>query len=345
MRKTILTFGEILLRLSPEIGGEWIRKANIPTFIGGAELNTAMALASWHIPVQYCSGLPKNALAEEIAQYLESKNIDTSKIQWCGERIGIYMLPQGADLKNAGVIYDRAHSSFASIKVGQVNWEEILNNVEWLHISAITPALSQQMADLCLEAVKEAKRASVKISIDLNYRSKLWKYGKEPIEIMPEIAQSCDLIMGNLWAANKLLGTPINAEVEINNASKEDYLVECEKVSKEILREFGNCRYVANTFRFDYQNAGIEYYTTIFTENNLYVSPHFKVKKVVDKVGSGDCFMAGLLYGLYNENPSQEIIDFAAAAAIGKLNEYGDATQQKVEDVIQILNALLVNQQ
>jgi 2-dehydro-3-deoxygluconokinase len=344
MKKSVLTFGEILLRLSPEMGGEWIRKSTIPTFVGGAELNTATALASWNIPVHYCSGLPKNALAEEIAEHLESKNIDTSKMQWCGERIGIYMLPQGADLKNAGVIYDRAHSSFASIEVGHINWSEVFADIEWLHVSAITPALSQQMANVCLEAVKEAKNAGVKISIDLNYRSKLWKYGKEPIEIMPEIAQYCDLIMGNLWAANKLLGTQLNAEVEINNASKEDYLSECKKVSREILQNFENCRYVANTFRFDYQKVGIEYYTTIFTENKLYVSPHFKAEKVIDKVGSGDCFMAGLLYGLYNEHQPQDIIDFAAAAAIGKLNEYGDATQQKVEDVNQILNNILVNQ-
>jgi 2-dehydro-3-deoxygluconokinase len=344
MKKSVLTFGEILLRLSPEMGGEWIRKSTIPTFVGGAELNTATALASWNIPVQYCSGLPKNALAEEIAEHLESKNIDTSKMQWCGERVGIYMLPQGADLKNAGVIYDRAHSSFASIEVGQINWSDLFEDVEWLHVSAITPALSQQMADVCLEAVKEAKKAGVKISVDLNYRSKLWKYGKEPIEIMPEIAQYCDLIMGNLWAANKLLGMSLDPKVEINNANKEDYLSECEKISKDILVKFKNCKYVANTFRFDFHKVGIEYYTTIFVGGNLYVSPHFKIEKVIDKVGSGDCFMAGLLYGLYNEHQPQDIIDFAAAAAIGKLNEYGDATQQKVEDVNQILNNILVNQ-
>jgi 2-dehydro-3-deoxygluconokinase len=344
MRKSVLTFGEILLRLSPEMGGAWIRNASIPTFVGGAELNTATALASWNIPVQYCSGLPKNALAKEITEHLEAKNINTSKIEWCGERIGIYMLPQGADLKNAGVIYDRAHSSFASIHVGQINWSQIFTDVEWLHVSAITPALSQQMANVCLEAVKEAKKAGVKISIDLNYRSKLWKYDKEPMAIMPEITEYCDLIMGNLWAANKLLGIAIDSQVEINNATKEEYLSECTKVSERILHAFPNCKYVANTFRFDYSTNGIEYYTTIFAENNLYVSPHFKVEKVIDKVGSGDCFMAGLLYGLYNEHPAQDIIDFAAAAAIGKLNEYGDATQQKVEDVNQILNNILVNQ-
>jgi len=344
MKKSVLTFGEILLRLSPEMGGEWIRKSTIPTFVGGAELNTATALASWNIPVQYCSGLPKNALAEEIAQYLESKNIDTSKMQWCGERIGIYMLPQGADLKNAGVIYDRAHSSFSAINLGQINWSKVFMDVEWLHVSAITPALSQQMADVCLEAVVEARKAGVKISVDLNYRSKLWKYGKEPMEIMPAIVQYCDLIMGNLWAANKLLGTSLNPEVEVNNASKDDYLSECENVSREIFSKFKNCRFVANTFRFDYQQEGIEYYTTIFAENHLYISPHFKIAKVVDKVGSGDCFMAGLLYGLYKSHSPQDIINFAAAAAIGKLNEYGDATSQSVEDVNEILNNILVNQ-
>ena len=149
--------------------------------------------------------------------------------------------------------------------------------------------------------------------------------------------------MGNLWAANKLLGTTIDPEIEVNNATKSEYLVECERVSKEILLKFENCKYVANTFRFDYQNEGIEYYTTIFTEGNLFVSPHFKVNKVVDKVGSGDCFMAGLLYGLYKNHNPQDIIDFAAAAAIGKLNEYGDATTQSVEDVNEILNNILVN--
>jgi 2-dehydro-3-deoxygluconokinase len=342
MAKSILTFGEILLRLSPEMGGAWIKKASIPAFVGGAELNTATALASWGVPVQYCSALPENALSNEIIEHLENKKVDTSKMQWGGERIGIYMLPQGADLKNAGVIYDRANSSFASLQTEQINWQSIFEDVEWFHVSAITPALNQNMADVCLEAVREASNNGVKISIDLNYRSKLWKYGKDPIEIIPEIASYCDLIMGNLWAANKLLGTSLDADVAINNAPKEMYLHECENVSKEILQKFEKCKYVANTFRFDYQEEGIEYYTSLFSEGNLYVSPHFKIDKVIDKVGSGDCFMAGLLYGLYHHHSPQEIIDFAAAAAIGKLNEYGDATSQSVADVNRILNNILV---
>ena len=343
MRKKILTFGEILLRLSPEMGGTWIHNASIPTFIGGAELNTATALANWGIPVQYCSALPENSISHEIVKHLESNKMDTSKIIWGGERIGIYILPQGADLKNAGVIYDRANSSFSTLNSNEIDWHKLYAGVEWLHISAITPALNQQMADVCLVAVQEARKAGVKISVDLNYRSKLWKYGKEPIEIMPEIVKYCDLIMGNLWAANKLLGISLDSEIEINNATQEQYLLACEQSSKEILEKFNNCKYVANTFRFDHEGKGIEYYTTIFTENKLYSSPHFKVKIVVDKVGSGDCFMAGLLYGLYYSHPPQQIIDFAAAAAIGKLNEYGDATKQGITDVNEILNQIMVN--
>lgn len=335
--KKVLTFGEILLRMSPELGGAWIGKATIPTYIGGAELNAAIALAKWQVPVAYCSAMPQNALSQEIKDELIRKNVNVDAIQMCGERIGIYYLPQGADLKNAGVIYDRAYSSFAGLKTNQINWEEIFKDVSWFHFSAISPALNQDAADLCLEAVKAAKKAGVKVSVDLNYRAKLWKYGKEPIDIMPGLAQYCDLIMGNLWAANKLLGISIDSQIGVNNATKEEYLAEAIRSSKEILAKFENCTYVADTFRFDHGTEGISYYTTFFAEDKLYVSPHFIKDKVIDKVGSGDCFMGGLLYGLYNESPYQDLIDFAAAAAIGKLNELGDATNQTKEDVFAIL--------
>ena len=344
MQKKVLTFGEVLLRMSPEMNLGWVKNASIPTFIGGAELNTATALARWGIPVECCTALPQNALSDEIISAISEKKIDTSKIQRSGERVGIYFLPQGADLKNAGVIYDRAYSSFSELKVGQIDWKKTYDGVEWLHFSAISPALNQAVANVCLEALKAAKKYGVKISVDLNYRAKLWKYGKEPAEIMPELAQYCDLIMGNLWAANKLLGTNLDAETAINNATKEEYLLQSKLVSEEILLNFKNCKAVANTFRFDAGIEGIEYYTTLFTEGKLFVSPHFQVEKVVDKVGSGDCFMAGLIYGFYKQNTPQEIIDFAASAAIGKLNEVGDATKQSVEDVNRVLNAMLVNE-
>jgi len=336
--KKILTFGEILLRMSPSMGGKWIEDAIIPTFVGGAELNVAAALASWHIPVAYYTALPdQNALADEILSYLKSKNIETNSIPRSGERIGIYYLPQGADLKNTGVIYDRANSSFAALKPNELDWDSILENVEWFHLSAISPALNQSTADLCLEAVKIAAEKNIKISIDLNFRSKLWKYGKKPIEIIPEIANYCDLIMGNIWAAHQLLGIPIDPEVARNNATKEEYLNQAETSGKSIFKQFPKCKLVANTFRFDHGKEGINYYTTLQNPDLMVVSPHFEKEKVIDKIGSGDCFMAGLLYGLYKNLTLQETVNFASAAAIGKLNEIGDFTQQTSNDIEKIL--------
>lgn len=334
----ILTFGEILLRMSPKLGGEWISNQTMPTFIGGAELNTATALASWELPVSYMTAMPENALAKDMEQYMIHKGIGTEPIVWCGDRVGIYMLPQGADLKNAGVIYDRAHSSFSTLKVGQINWKEVLADVMWLHLSAISPALNQEVADVCLEMVKAAASMGVKVSLDLNYRAKLWKYGKEPMDIVPQIAEHCHLIMGNVWAANKLLGIAIDQDVAVNNARKDAYLEQSIASAEAIKERFKNCQIVANTFRFDYLETGIEYYTTLHVHGEQYVSKVYQKAEVLDKIGSGDCFMAGLLYGFYQNHSPQNIIDFAAAAAIGKLNEYGDATTQKVADVEKILS-------
>jgi 2-dehydro-3-deoxygluconokinase len=332
--KKVLTFGEILWRLSPEMGQKWLQEGKTSIFIGGAELNAARALARWKIPVAYCSSLPDNALMRETDEFLQSEGIDTSKLQYGGDRIGIYILPQGADLKNAGVIYDRANSSFGNLKPGELPLEEILNGVFWLHLSAISPGLTQDVADVCLELVKAAAEKGIFVSLDLNYRAKLWKYGKEPSEIMPAIASHCDLIMGNIWAANKLLNIPIDADVSQNRATKEEYISHSEETSRSILQKFPKCTYVANTFRFDAPPNGVSYYTTLFHENNTVVSPHFEVKDVADRVGSGDCFMAGLIYGISTGLSLQKTIDFASTAAVGKLHEYGDATQQTVEDIL-----------
>jgi len=333
----VLAFGEILLRLSPEMKGSWIRNAGIPAFIGGAELNVATALANWQVPVAYCSAMPENAMTLEIDQYLREKNIDTSPIQYTGERIGIYMLPQGADLKNSGVIYDRAHSSFSGLKPGEINWDKVLEGVSWFHFSAISPALNEDAAQVCLEALKAASNKGIFISVDLNFRAKLWKYGKKPVEVMPELLQYCDLVMGNIWAANTLLGIDIDENVAVNKADKQRYLQHSLETSEAIIAKFPKCKIVANTFRFDAFESGILYYTTLYKDGQLTVSEEFTTEKVIDKVGSGDCFMGGLIYGLYHNHPSDEVINFAAAAAFGKLNEYGDATSQTIEDVEQLL--------
>lgn len=330
----VLTFGEILLRLSPKLGGAWIREAAIPVFIGGAELNAATALANWDIPVAYCSALPDNALSREIETYLGEKNIQTGKLIWGGERIGIYMLPQGADLKNAGVIYDRAHSSFSGLRKEDIDWDTLLEGVTFFHLSAISPALNREVAGLCVESARQAATRGITVTFDLNYRAKLWKYGKEPVEIVPEIVEHCHVVMGNIWAAHTLLGMDIDPEVAANRAGKEDYIRQAELTSRQITERFPSVKTVANTFRFDAGGEGINYYATLLSGKDFVASAEFNTGKVVDKVGSGDCFMAGLLYGLYRNLGPQPTINFAASAAFGKLQEYGDATGQTITDVL-----------
>ncbi|MDI9877963.1 sugar kinase [Flectobacillus longus] len=340
MQKIVCCFGEILLRFSPQLGGEWIKNATMPVFVGGAELNVATALANWNVPVQYTSVLPDNQLSVELKQYIEDKGISADKMPCFGDRIGTYYLPQGADLKNAGVIYDRAHSAFWTLAPGKVDWDSILENVSWFHFSAISPALNEDVVDACEEVLKIAKSKGITVSVDLNYRAKLWKYGKQPVEIMPRLAQYCDVIMGNIWAADWLLGIPVDASIN-PDSTQEEYLAHSIRTAEAIQKQYPQCSVVAHTFRFDAPPKGILYYTTLFTNGQQYVSPTFTIDEVVDKVGSGDCFMGGLIYGLYNEKSSQEVINYAAAAAFGKLNEYGDATKQSVEQVENLLAKFL----
>ena len=330
----VLTFGEILLRLSPELGGTWIKKASVPVFVGGAELNAATALARWNIPVAYCSALPDHALSREIETCLSEKKIETDKLIWSGDRIGIYMLPQGADLKNAGVIYDRAHSSFSLLKKENMDWDHLLEGVSYFHLSAISPALNQHVADLCTEAARQAASRGITVTFDLNYRAKLWKYGKQPVEVIPEIVQYCDVVMGNIWAAHTLLGTEIDPEVAVNRATKEEYLRQAKATSLQIMEKYPKVKAVANTFRFDAGQEGINYYAALLSGRDFVVSKEFNTDRVVDKVGSGDCFMAGLLYGFYQKRNPQATVNFAASAAFGKLQEYGDATGQTITDVL-----------
>jgi 2-dehydro-3-deoxygluconokinase len=304
-------------------------------FVGGAELNVATALARWGVPAKYCTALPDHYLSKEICEEVRQKNIDVSSIHFSGDRIGIYYLPQGADLKNAGVIYDRAHSSFAELRPGELNWDKALEGCTWFHFSAISPALSAQTAAVCAEALQVAREKGLFISVDLNYRAKLWKYGKSPVEVMPQLVEHCDLVMGNIWAASDLLGITVDSTIH-EKKSKPKYLAHAGETALAIMKRFSKCRAVANTFRFD-DNNGIHYYAALDNAEGQFVSPEFSTDLVFDKVGSGDCFMGGLIYGTYKKHHPRQIIDFAAAAAVGKLQEWGDATNQTVEDVNKLI--------
>jgi 2-dehydro-3-deoxygluconokinase len=327
----VLCFGELLMRLSPDTEGNWTSSNSMPVHIGGAELNVATALTRWNMPAAYFTALPDNYLSRQLIAHLQQKNIDTSPIHLGGQRIGLYYLPQGLDVKNAGVIYDRAGSSFAELQPGTINWDHVLEDVHWFHFSAICPALSQAAADVCLEALQAAAERKIFISVDLNYRAKLWQYGRKPVEVMPQLVQYCNLVMGNVWAAEIMLDIPVDAALHQKN-SKDAYLSQAAESSRAVVNRFTNCSMVANTFRFDHTGT-IQYYTALYSGGQLHVSKEYGTDTVVDKVGSGDCFMAGLIYGHLRQWDAQQVIEFATAAAFKKLFIKGDATTSSVEEI------------
>ncbi len=327
----VLCFGELLLRMSPALKGEWLKQADMPVYIGGAELNVATALSRWGVPVRYFTSMPDNYLSKEIAGELSGRGIDIGSIFYSGKRIGIYFLPQGADLKHAAVIYDRAHSSFWELKPGMIDWEKTLEDISWFHFSAISPALNENVAAVCKEALQAASEKNITISVDLNFRAQLWQ-GKQPVATMTELVKYCQVIMGNIWSANSLLGIPVDENIHANR-KKSGYLEHAAKTSLAIYECFPKCTTIANTFRFDDEDGGLIYYASLFHKKEQYNSLEFVANKIADKVGTGDCFMAGLIYGLYNNHVPGQIINFATAAAFGKFFEKGDTTKQDIQNI------------
>jgi 2-dehydro-3-deoxygluconokinase len=238
-------------------------------------------------------------------------------------------------VKNNAVIYDRKHSSFSELKPSTLNWNAIFEGVTWFHFTAISPALNSNIAALCEEALIVASKKGITISLDLNYREKLWKYGVEPIAVIPKLANYAHVIMGNIWAAEKMLDITLNPNF-VASGSDSDLVKQAKKTSESILEKYPNCNAVANTFRFNEQGA-VKYFATLYQQQNIYKSETFFATKTIDKVGTGDCFMAGLIYGIRNKKEPQETVEFAARAAYQKLFIKGDATTSNAEEIEQLI--------
>ena len=323
----VFCFGEILLHYAPPMNSDFIERQHMPFYLGGAELNVASALAKWDMPVKYGTAMPSHFLSDTIIGHLSKKNIDTSAIQISGNRIGCFYLATGLDMKNAAVVYDRTNSSFAEIKKGSIDWKEVLKDVHWFHFSAISASLTQNATDVCEEALIAATELGIPISVDLNYRAKLWKYGKTPIEVMSQLVKYCTVLMGNLWAVEDMLGISSSIKSSIG-CSDEQLALAANNSMLKLKEQFPLLNTVAYTFRL-----AETYFGVMFNKNNFYKSPTYKIIDVKNIVGTGDCFMAGLIYGIRHQHTPEEIINFAAAAAVGKLYELGDATEQSLEQI------------
>ena len=330
--KRIVTFGEIMMRLSPPGFQRFGQARSFDVIYGGGEANVAVALANFGLPVDYVTRLPDNDLGTACLQFLRQYGVGVSKIVRGGERLGIYFLETGAVQRGSKVVYDRAHSAIATIERGMIDWREIFADADWFHWTGITPAISAGTAEVCLEAVQTAKEMGLTVSCDLNYRKKLWKWGKTPGEVMPELVGYCDVAIGNEEDADKVFGIRApETDVTAGVVEADKYRYVCEALAER----FPNLKTSAITLRGSISASHNTWSGVLWSADMFYTAPTYDVTHIVDRVGGGDSFMGGLIYGLraYDED-RQKALELAVAASCLKHSVLGDFNLVTVAEVV-----------
>ncbi|SHE80824.1 2-dehydro-3-deoxygluconokinase [Mariniphaga anaerophila] len=335
MNKKVVTFGEIMLRLATPGYQRFSQSNEFTATYGGGEANVAVSLSNYGIPVDFVTRLPKNDIGRACMMDLRKYGVGTEQIVWGGERLGIYFLETGAVSRGSKVVYDRAHSSVSEIKPGMVDWNAVFEGAGWFHWTGITPAISQDAADVCLEAIKKANELGVTVSCDLNYRKNLWKYGKTAGEVMPELVAGTDVVLGNEEDAEKVLGIkPEGIDVTGGHVEGAAY----ESVSKQIMARFPRCKKVITTLRGSVNANHNTWSGVLWDGENLFEAPTYQITHIVDRVGGGDSFMGGLIYGLLTyKGDDQKALNFAVAASCLKHTIYGDFNQVTVDEVEKLM--------
>jgi 2-dehydro-3-deoxygluconokinase len=334
MAKKNITFGEIMLRLAPPGFERILQTPQFVATFGGGEANVAVALAQFGLPTAYVTVLPeKNPIADAIVAELRRFGVDTSTIVRGKGRVGIYYLEAGAVQRPSKVVYDRDHSAIALAKPGDIDWNRVFEGAGWFHISGITPAISASAADLALEAVRTAQEKGVTVSCDLNYRKNLWKWGKSAAEVMRELVKYVDIAIANEEDVQMALGIAAEVDVHSGELDRAQY----EKLTKKVLAEFRNLKGIAITLRESRSASHNGWSACLNDGKEFLLSRHYDITPIVDRVGAGDSFAAGLIYGLQMLPKHQEALEFAVAASCLKHSIPGDFNRSTVEDV----NALL----
>ena len=334
--KTVVTFGEIMLRLSTPGYQRFVQATSFDAIYGGGESNVAVSLANYGIPTQYVTRLPNNDIGHAALSTLRKYNVGTDHIQFGGERLGIYFLEHGAVSRGSKVVYDRAHSSISEIETGSIDWEKVFAGAGWFHWTGITPAISQKAADVCLEAVQAANRLGVMVSTDLNYRKNLWKYGKKAGEVMESLVHGCDIILGNEEDAEKVFGIhPEGVDVTQGHVEGEAY----ESVGRQLMEKFPRAKKVIITLRGSISASHNSWSGVLWDGKQLFSAPTYQITHIVDRVGGGDSFMGGLIYGLLTfPDDDQRALDFAVAASCLKHTIFGDFNLVSVDEVLKLMS-------
>ena len=331
MSTRIVTFGEIMLRLSPPGRLRIGQARSFEALYGGGEANVAVSLANFGLPAEFVTRLPANDLGEACLQFLRQYKVGTDHILRGGERLGIYFLENGAAQRGSKVVYDRAGSAFATLLPGMLDWKNILADATWFHWTGITPAVSEGAAAVCLEAVKAARELNLTISCDLNYRAKLWKWGKPAGEVMAGLVELCDLAMANEEDAEKVFGIRApETDVSADKLEAGKYFPVCEQLAAR----FPRLNRIAISLRGSLSASHNTLSGALWQSGQFFTAPTYDIADIVDRVGGGDACAAGLIYGLnqYGDAP-QRALDFAVAASTLKHSIFGDFNLATVAEV------------
>ena len=335
MTKRVVTFGEVMLRLKSPGAERLLQSPLLEATFGGGEANVAVSLANFGQPVAFTTILPKNPIADTCIADLRRLGVDTTWIARAGERMGIYFLEGGSNQRSSIVVYDRSGSSIANAPAALLDWAAIFEGAAWFHITGITPAISQSAADLALAAVQAAREMNLVVSCDYNYRKNLWKYGKTAQEVMGEIVRYVDVGIANEEDCQKALGVTVEkygdslAAVEAGRLDARHYQSLCEKM----LETFPNLKKQAITLRESINANHNRWSACLHNGEAFFLSRQYDITQIVDRVGTGDAFAAGLIYGLVNEMADEQALGFATAASCLKHTIPGDYNRVSVSEV------------
>ncbi len=331
----IITFGEILLRLKPPGQERFFQSPALEATFGGGEANVAVSLANFGWEVSYVTAVPDNPVGRAALSCLRGYGVDVSAVrQERDGRLGIYFLENGSCARPSVVVYDRENSCIARCGKGSFNWQEIFAGADWFHVTGITPAISQAAADSTLEAVQAAEAAGVKVSIDLNFRKKLWKYGKTAPEVMCQLLPHCQVVVANEEDIQKSLGIPApKVDVDSGHLEEESYRL----LAQQVKEKFPQLEQVAVTLRESHSADNNGWSGVLLGKSGFHRSRKYEITDIVDRVGGGDAFSAGLIYGLQEFQDEERALEFAVAASCLKHTIPGDFNLSSKDEVLALM--------
>ena len=334
MTTKVITLGEIMLRLKSPGFERFFQSPTLEATFGGGEGNVALSLANFGLDSAFVTALPDNPLADACIRFLRGYGVDTAFIARQGERLGVYFLEAGANQRASNVVYDRAHSAMSTAKPEDFDWDAIFADAGWFHITGITPAISETAAELSLKAVQAAHEREVTVSCDYNFRKKLWNYGKTAPEVMAELVKYVDVGIANEEDCQKSLGVQVeDADVDQAVTSGNLDTARYEALAQKMFATFPNLKYQAITLRQSFSASHNGWSACLYNGQEFYLSRRYDITDIVDRVGGGDSFAAGLIYGLHTGMAEADALTYAVAASCLKHSILGDVNLATVAEV------------